>query len=73
MKVKVNVEEVLSKTITISVPNGTDNIENYVEDKRKEMYKNTNDRYILSTSDFNGTMQIQLEYDAVTTEWFNPL
>ena len=73
MKVKVNVEEVLAKTITISIPNGTDNIENYVEDKRKEMYKNTNDRYILSTSDFNGTMQIQLEYDAVTTEWFNPL
>ena len=73
MKVKVNIEEVLSKIITISVPNGTDNIENYVEDKRKEMYKNTNDRYILSTSDFNGTMQIQLEYDAVTTEWFNPL
>ena len=73
MKVKVNVEEVLSKTITISVPNGIDDIESYVEDKIKEMYKNTNDRYILSTSDFNGTMQIQLEYDAVTTEWFNPL
>ena len=73
MKVKVNIEEVLSKIITISVPNGTDDIENYVEDKIKEMYKNTNDRYILSTSDFNGTMQIQLEYDAVTTEWFNPL
>ena len=73
MKVKVNVEEVLAKTITISIPNGTDNIENYVEDKIKEMYKNANDKSILSTSDFNGTMQIQLEYDDITTDWFNPL
>lgn len=73
MQVKVNVEEILSKTITISVPNGTDDIESYVENKIKEMYESLNGRSILSTSDFNGFVQIQLKYDDVTTDYFNPL
>ena len=73
MQVRVNVEEILSKTITISVPNGTDDIESYVENKIQEMYESSNGRSILATGDFNGFVQIQLEYDDVTTDYFNPL
>ena len=73
MQVKVNVEEILSKTITISVPNGARDIESYVQNKIKEMYRSSNGRSILVIGDFNGFVQIQLEYDDVTTEWFNPL
>ena len=73
MQVKVNVEEILSKTITISVPNGTDDIESYVENKIQEMYENSNGRSIFANGDFNGFVQIQLEYDDVITDYFNPL
>ena len=73
MQVRVNVEEILSKTITISVPNGTDDIESYVENKIQEMYESSNRRSILAYGDFNGFVQIQLEYDDVTTDFFNPL
>ncbi|MDY2738039.1 hypothetical protein [Intestinibacter sp.] len=74
MEVKVNIEEVLSKTIKIEVPEGLEDFEReiYIENKIKEMYLNSNGKSILSADDFSGYVQIQYEDNEVTTEWYSP-
>lgn len=73
MEVKVNVEEVLSKTIKFEIPDGIESsdLEEYVENKIKEMYRSSNGKSILSISDFKGYVQTQYEDNEVTTEWHN--
>ncbi|MGM9532207.1 hypothetical protein [Intestinibacter sp.] len=73
MEVKVNIEEVLSRTIKIEVPEGfgASDREDYVDNKIKEMYRKANGKSILSPDDFSGYVQIQYEDDEVTTEWYN--
>ena len=73
MEVRVNIEEVLSRTIKIEVPEGlgASDREDYVDNKIKEMYQKSNGKSILSADDFSGYVQIQYEDDEVTTEWYN--
>lgn len=73
MEVKVNIEEVLSRTIKIEVPSGLEasNREEYVENKIKKIYKSSNGKSILSADDFSGYVQIQYEDDEVSTDWYN--
>lgn len=74
MEVKVHIEEVLSKTITFEVPKVLEasDREEYVDNKIKEMYHNSNGKSILSSNDFKGYVQIQYEDDEVVAEWHSP-
>lgn len=74
MQVKVNIEEVLSRTIKIEIPDGFEasDREEYVENKIKEMYLKSNGKSILSPNDFKGYVQIQYEDGEVITEWYSP-
>ena len=61
MEVRVNIEEVLSRTVTFEVPEGLEacDREDYVDNKIKEMYQKSNGKSILSADDFSGYVQIQ--------------
>ena len=74
MEVRVNIEEVLSRTVTFEVPEGLEacDREDYVDNKIKEMYQKSNGKSILSADDFSGYVQIQYEDNEVTTEWYSP-
>ena len=73
MEVRVTIEEVLSRTIKIEVPEGLEasEREDYVDNKIKEIYQKSNFKSILSADDFSGYVQIQYEDDEETTEWYN--
>ena len=73
MEVKVTIEEVLSRTIKIEVPEGLEacDREDYVDNKIKEMYQKSNGKSILSADDFSGYVQIQYEDDEGSTDWYN--
>lgn len=73
MEVRVNIEEVLSRTITFEVPEGLEacDREEYVDNKIKEMYQKSNGKSILSADDFSGYVQIQYEDNEGSTDWYN--
>ena len=73
MEVRVNIEEVLSRTVTFEVPEGLEacDREEYVDNKIKEMYQKSNGKSILSADDFSGYVQIQYEDDEGSTDWYN--
>ena len=72
MKVRVTIEEHLSKTIEIDVPDelglDADSEMEYAEDKVKEMYDN--EEIILTADDHNGTCLWMTEHeDGTSTDW----
>ena len=73
MEVRVNIEEVLSRTVTFEVPEGLEacDREEYVDNKIKEMYQKSNGKSILSADDFSGYVQIQYEDNEGSTDWYN--
>ena len=73
MEVRVNIEEVLSRTVTFEVPEGLEacDREEYVDNKIKEMYQKSNGKSILSADDFSGYVQIQYEDEEGSTDWYN--
>lgn len=73
MEVRVNIEEVLSRTVTFEVPEGLEacDREDYVDNKIKEMYQKSNGKSILSADDFSGYVQIQYEDEEGSTDWYN--
>ena len=72
--VEVTIEEHLSKTITVEVPNELENLndkEIYAIEKVRDMYKNA--EIVLDANDFNGTTLVQthdVESDTLS-EWTN--
>jgi len=67
--VEVTIEEHLSKTITVEVPNELENLndkEIYAIEKVRDMYKNA--EIVLDANDFNGTTLVQT-HDVESDTW----
>ena len=71
-EVWVTIEETLSKTVKINVPDDIKAPLEYAEDKAKEMYKN--EEIVLTADDFDGCRAVTVEDEyghTYSTNWFD--
>lgn len=70
MKVKVIIEEHLSKEITVDIPNDTVDAFELAHDKILNMYNK--EEIVLGPDDYNGTTLIQMSDESGReTEWYS--